>query len=149
VHKGRYYNTDVAVKKWTDPNDTKNFEKEISIHGSLKYDRIVSIVGYCTEPEMPFIIMEFMGNGSVRDVLAEKFVQMPSKLQMLHDCAMGMNFLHKKDYFHMDLKAANLLVGDNLRVKVGDFGLSCKVDVDPNYTATAGQLFQYGVCVCV
>jgi serine/threonine protein kinase len=154
VHKGRYYNTDVAVKKWNcspDPNGIKkNFKKEVSILGSLKHDRIVSMIGYCaeyTEAEPPFIIMEFMGNGSVRDVLMEKFVQIPLKLQMLHDCAMGMNFLHKKDYFHMDLKAANLLVGDNLRVKVGDFGLSCKVDVDPNYTAAAGSnIFDYGSC---
>ena len=54
-----------------------------------------------------------------------------------------MKFLHRKKFLHMDLKAANLLVDDKYRVKVGDFGLAHRMEVDADYTAASGQFSVY------
>ena len=47
---------------------------------------------------------------------------------MALDIAQGMMFLHSRGYIHRDLKSHNLLVDDNLRIKVCDFGFARCVD---------------------
>jgi serine/threonine protein kinase len=46
------------------------------------------------------------------------------RLEMLHDVAAGMMYLHKRYYVHGDLRSPNLFVGLDGRVKIGDFGFT-------------------------
>ena len=62
------------------------------------------------------------------------------KLQLLHrfatDTARGMKYLHSRvGIVQRDLKSQNLLIDGDNNVKVGDFGLSRKVDTTNNMTA--------------
>ena len=54
-----------------------------------------------------------------------------SKLQI----ADGMSYLEEKNFVHRDVRAANMLVGENEVVKVADFGLA-RVIEDDEYVAT-------------
>uniref|UniRef100_A0A3B4XA76 Protein kinase domain-containing protein n=1 Tax=Seriola lalandi dorsalis TaxID=1841481 RepID=A0A3B4XA76_SERLL len=53
-----------------------------------------------------------------------------------------MAFIERMNYIHRDLRAANILVADNLVCKIADFGLARLIE-DNEYTA------RQGVCVCV
>lgn len=52
-----------------------------------------------------------------------------------------MAFIERMNYIHRDLRAANILVADNLVCKIADFGLARLIE-DNEYTA------RQGVCVC-
>lgn len=49
-----------------------------------------------------------------------------------------MAYVERMNYVHRDLRAANILVGDNLVCKVADFGLARLIE-DNEYTARQGE----------
>jgi serine/threonine protein kinase len=75
-----------------------------------------------------YIVIEFMPKGSLYQIIHDKTIALPwDRIRTIAiDAARGMSYLHNSDpiIIHRDLKSQNLLVDDNWRVKVCDFGLS-------------------------
>ncbi|XP_015268202.1 PREDICTED: probable serine/threonine-protein kinase WNK10 [Gekko japonicus] len=73
------------------------------------------------------LVMEFMENGSL-STLRDRVPSVPwaLRLRILHQVALGMNFLHSLSppLLHLDLKPSNVLLDGELHVRVADFGLS-------------------------
>ncbi|XP_072043513.1 uncharacterized protein [Amphiura filiformis] len=75
------------------------------------------------------IVMEFLEHGDLLN-FNRKFMMhddcMARKVKMIHEIALGMNFLHNQNppLIHRDLKLENVFVGQGLIVKIGDFGLA-------------------------
>lgn len=74
------------------------------------------------------IVMDFMEKGSVQSLLEDLGSPPPWPLafRLAHEVALGMNFLHSKNLMHQDLKPSNVLLNDDLKAKLADFGL-CRV----------------------
>lgn len=72
------------------------------------------------------IVMDYMKRGSIESLREELSGPPPWPLtfRMAHEVALGMNFLHSKGLVHQDLKPSNVLLSDDLHVKLADFGLS-------------------------
>lgn len=72
------------------------------------------------------LVMEYMKRGSI-DSLKEQLSgppPWPLAFRLAHQSALAMNFLHNKNIVHLDLKPSNVLLTDELHVKLADFGLS-------------------------
>ena len=78
----------------------------------------------------PMMVMEFMENGSLYDLLRNETMYTGGEiiLQIVRDVAQGLRFLHasKPPILHRDLKAKNILIDSRFRAKVADFGLATK-----------------------
>lgn len=86
----------------------------------VRFEYIASIYGLCNEAAA--VVMEYMSNGSLNNLLASHNLMWPKKFQMIHETAMGMNFLHSMNppLLHLNLKTSNILLDDNLHVKVSE-----------------------------
>ncbi|XP_051167397.1 tyrosine-protein kinase hopscotch [Leptopilina boulardi] len=118
----------VAVKKLKMRSveaDLRDFEREISIMKTLKHPNVVEILGVISEPDV-CLVMEFLKHGSLQSYLAINHEVLKEK-KLLHfalDISTGMEYLGQKSIVHRDLAARNILVADENRVKISDFGLA-------------------------
>uniref|UniRef100_A0A8C8TCD1 Tyrosine-protein kinase n=1 Tax=Peromyscus maniculatus bairdii TaxID=230844 RepID=A0A8C8TCD1_PERMB len=69
-----------------------------------------------------------------------KYLKLPQLVDMAAQIADGMAYIERMNYIHRDLRAANILVGENLVCKIADFGLARLIE-DNEYTARQGAKF--------
>uniref|UniRef100_A0A8C7V9K6 Tyrosine-protein kinase n=1 Tax=Oncorhynchus mykiss TaxID=8022 RepID=A0A8C7V9K6_ONCMY len=129
----------VAVKKLqhSTAEHMRDFEREIEILKSLQHENIVKYKGvsYSAGRRNLRLIMEYLPYGSLRDYLI-KNKQRIDHMKLVHYTAQickGMEYLATKRYIHRDLATRNILVESELRVKIGDFGLSKVLPQDKEY----------------
>lgn len=93
---------------------------EASDIAKVKFKFVASVYGLCSDASA--VVMEYMSNGSLNNLLASHTLMWPKKFQMIHETSMGMNFLHslKPPLLHLNLKTSNILLDDHLHVKVSD-----------------------------
>jgi len=129
VYKGTYLGTDVAIKRLFFVDDDfmqKYIEREMDTLTQLNHPNIVQLIGLCIGLDDLFIVTEYVTGGNLHSKLEDKSIEIDWKLRanLLKDFALAMTFLHAKGIIHRDLKSHNLLVTDEWRLKVCDFGLA-------------------------
>jgi len=133
VSKGTYFGTEVAIKQLLDVDDKdmhKYIEREMATLRDMRHPNVVQFMGLSRNVTDVYIITEYIGGGDLRKILKDEAIPMPWLLRsrIATDVAYAMTFLHSKGLIHRDLKSNNLLVGDNWKVKVCDFGFSRRVN---------------------
>ncbi|XP_078610280.1 uncharacterized protein LOC144881242 [Branchiostoma floridae x Branchiostoma japonicum] len=92
------------------------------------YRFIVPLYGVCVDENLTALVMDYMENGSVWDLMCRvKHVPWWAlKWRILHETILGMNFLHSLDpqIIHRDLKSQNIMLDEDFHAKISDFGLS-------------------------
>merc|ERR1711971_743716 len=77
-----------------------------------------------------WLILEYLGGGSVRDVLDSRDSGTIPELQtgiILRETLKALDYMHKRRMVHRDIKSANILLADNGAVKLADFGVVGKL----------------------
>jgi len=133
VFKGLYRQQEVAVKIITTPNlknQLEEFKKELEIMKVVKSNYCVKLFGITIEPLC--MVMEYCEKGSLYNILMKntKIVDWTLALSFCFDMCHGLLDLHDKNIVHRDFKSLNLLVTNDFRVKVCDFGLSRSTSKD-------------------
>lgn len=103
-------------------DDRDKFVQEAILHGSLRHPNIVQMIGICLDPVC--VIMEFMSRGSLFACLNDTSIYLDwvQRLSFVRNIAEGMSFLHARDLIHRDLKSLNVLVNQEWKAKISDFG---------------------------
>ncbi|OWM65396.1 serine/threonine/tyrosine-protein kinase HT1-like [Punica granatum] len=136
IYGGIYKQRDVAIKIVCQPEEDedlaalleKQFTSEVALLFRLEHPNIITFVAACKKPPVFCIIMEYMSGGSLRKFLHQQepySVPLNLVLKLALDIAHGMQYLHSQGILHRDLKSENLLLGEDMCVKVADFGISC------------------------
>eukprot|EP00959_Pyramimonas_sp_CCMP1952_P320820 6713723-Pyramimonas_sp.AAC.1 len=147
LHKGVYCGQMVAVKVLRSESVSQNstlqaeFCQEVSILRKIRHKNVVQFIGICTQAKLLYIVTEFMEGGSLYEYYRRRTGEgMPAAAVAKAglDVARGMDYLHKNQIIHRDLKASNLLIDENGVVKVADFGVSRVKDDKGIMTAETG-----------
>ncbi|CAJ1961059.1 unnamed protein product [Cylindrotheca closterium] len=106
------------------------FMAEMRLLSRLRHPCITTVMGAVVTGNEPMMVMEFMENGSLYDLLRNETLYTGGEIiiQIVRDVAQGLRFLHasKPPILHGDLKAKNILIDSRFRAKVADFGLATK-----------------------
>ncbi|KFK27504.1 hypothetical protein AALP_AA8G391600 [Arabis alpina] len=87
----------------------------------VHHTNLVSLVGYCDERDHLALIYEFIPNGDLRQHLSG------TRLKIALEAALGLEYLHigcTPPMVHRDVKTTNILLDENYKAKIADFGLS-------------------------
>lgn len=108
-----------------EPNVAARFRVEAQAAGRLTHRNIVQVYQFGEEDDCAYIVMEYVAGRNLRD-----YIQAPRKLEVPHVlCLMlqlldGLHYAHERGIVHRDIKPANLLIADDGRLKITDFGIA-------------------------
>ncbi|XP_055827890.1 serine/threonine/tyrosine-protein kinase HT1-like [Solanum dulcamara] len=136
IYRGIYKHREVAIKLISQPEEDgdlatfleKQFTSEVALLLRLKHPNIITFIAACKKPPVFCIITEYLPGGSLRKYLHQQepySVPLNLVLKLALDIAHGMQYLHAEGILHRDLKSENLLLDEDMCVKVADFGISC------------------------
>ncbi|XP_053576677.1 NUAK family SNF1-like kinase 1 [Bombina bombina] len=120
----------VAVKsiqkdKITDELDKVHLQREIEITALLKHEHIIQVFEVFESRGKIIIVMEYASKGELYDFINDKH-QIPESeaRRFFRQIVSAVHYCHKNGIVHRDIKLENILLDDNLNVKLADFGLS-------------------------
>eukprot|EP00007_Cunea_sp_BSH-02190019_P004525 CAMPEP_0174240368 /NCGR_PEP_ID=MMETSP0417-20130205/18519_1 /TAXON_ID=242541 /ORGANISM="Mayorella sp, Strain BSH-02190019" /LENGTH=994 /DNA_ID=CAMNT_0015319451 /DNA_START=447 /DNA_END=3431 /DNA_ORIENTATION=- len=116
----------LAIKEIENIDADEELKKEIDILKACKHQNIVCYYGTYNKDKNLWILMDYCGVGSVRDLIDT--LQKPlNEEQIAYICLhslKGLHYLHSRDIIHRDVKAGNILLTDEGDIKIADFGVS-------------------------
>lgn len=104
--------------------------QEIFFLAELRSPYITNYITTLTEDVSMWIVMEYCGGGSCADLLKNIYSNgLPEKKVafITSEVLKGLIYLHEQKKIHRDIKAANILLTDEGKVKLGDFGVSGQI----------------------
>jgi PAS domain S-box-containing protein len=120
----------VAIKvtsKALDEEDRNldRFRKEAKILASISHPNIALIYYFGSLEGMPYFCMEFLPNGSIENLLqTQKVIEPHIAISYVSQAAAGLREALAKGVLHMDVKPSNLMLTEDGRLKIVDFGLA-------------------------
>ena len=118
------------------------FEQECQLLSRINHPNIVQYLGTYRDPETnaPVLLMELMDE-SLTHFLESSPGDIPYHIQvnLSHDIAQALAFLHANGIIHRDLSSNNVLLIARVRAKVTDFGMSKFTDLNKKQLATLTQ----------
>ena len=101
------------------------FKQEAQAAGRLNHPGVVSIYDYGESNEVAFIAMEYISGKELKKLFdtGEKFT-LPDVVRIMGEILDALDHAHRNKVVHRDIKPANIMITDDGRVKVADFGVA-------------------------
>ncbi|QFR02474.1 Stk1 family PASTA domain-containing Ser/Thr kinase [Streptomyces phaeolivaceus] len=116
----------------------ERFIREAKSVARLSHPNVVGVYDQGTDGSYVYLAMEYVAGCTLRDVLRERGALQPrAALDILEPVLAALGAAHRAGFVHRDMKPENVLIGDDGRVKVADFGLVRAVDT---VTSTTGSV---------
>ena len=117
------------------------FEREAKSAARLSHPHVVSVYDQGVDGDIVFLAMEFVPGRTARDVLREHGALTPAQaLVILEPVLEALDAAHQAGFVHRDVKPENVLISDDGRIKVADFGLARAITASAASAATEGVL---------
>lgn len=121
-----------------DGSFVERFIREAKSVARLAHPNVVGVFDQGTDGGYVYLAMEYVAGCTLRDVLRERGALQPrAALDILEPVLAALGAAHRAGFVHRDMKPENVLIGDDGRVKVADFGLVRAVD---SVTSTTGSV---------
>lgn len=130
----------------SDPQFLTRFELEARAVAKLKHPSLVAVYDQGVDGDHPFLIMELVEGGTLRELLRERGPMPPHAVRAVAEPVLAaIGVAHQAGLVHRDIKPENVLISDSGEVKIADFGLvravaEAKITSDSVILGTAAYL---------
>ncbi|XP_071681890.1 cysteine-rich receptor-like protein kinase 10 [Lolium perenne] len=158
VYRGMLKNRTVAVKRMSNTHMyEKEFQREVECLMMVRHKNVVRFLGCCADTQgsmeryngkyvmadvqQRLLCFEYLPKGSLLEYITGTSHGLPwrNRYQIIKGICEGLHYLHRKNIVHLDLKPANILLGDNWVPKITDFGISrCFDDMQSQFITRIG-----------
>src|SRR5438105_8561291 len=123
-----HLNTQAAIKVLRTQiasSDAADFRTEARTIAHLRHTNIVPILDFGLENDMPFLVMEYAPDGTLRQRHPRgTTVPLPSVISYVKQVAAALQHAHSNNLIHRDVKPENMLIVRNDEVLLSDFGIA-------------------------
>ena len=108
-------------------DEARRFEKlflnEAAMVGKLSHPNIVAVFDAVVEGEMRYIVMEYVGGGSLKKFCTEtNLLPVRQAVLIIFKACRALDYAFQNGVIHRDIKAANILLSERDDIKISDFG---------------------------
>jgi serine/threonine-protein kinase len=108
-----------------DHSFSRRFLLEARAIASLDHPAIVSLHDFAFEGATPYMVMEYVTGRTLEDLMTVGRLAAPGLLRLLEPVAEALDHAHAHGVVHRDIKPGNILLADDGRTLLMDFGLAC------------------------
>ncbi|XP_071726554.1 uncharacterized protein [Rutidosis leptorrhynchoides] len=132
VYEGKLSDgVNIAVKVFNlfSERAVKSFDSECEVLRNIRHRNLVSIISSCTNMDFRCLVLKYIPNGSLEQWLYSHnyFLSLMQRLQIMIDVASAIEYLHHGNatpIIHCDLKPSNVLLDEDMKGYVCDFGIA-------------------------
>lgn len=107
---------------------TKRFKSEAKAMAKLMHNNIVAVYDFgITTMAHHYLVMEYVKGQTLHDCIREKKLKPEQVKAIILQLCDGLQFAHEHGIIHRDIKPANILIAEDGRVKIADFGLARQI----------------------
>lgn len=122
-------NREVAIKFIlpsfsNDPEFIRRFETEAHTIARLEHPHIVPLIDYWRDPDGAYLVMRYLRGGSVHAAMRDGPYALPALAQLLDQIAAALDFAHRNQVIHRDIKPGNIMLDEDGNAYLGDFGIA-------------------------
>lgn len=136
----------IAKTRISKPHQRQKIMREVDLHKNLKHKHVVEFHSYFEDDENVYIVLENCPRKSLVHMLKQrKTLTEPEVRFHLKQLVSAVKYVHSQNVIHRDLKLGNMLLNDDMELKIADFGLATRISYDgekkmtvcgtPNYIA--------------
>lgn len=137
---------DVALKVLhphlaADDNFLGRLGREAKSAARLSHAHVVGVLDQGYDGQTAYLVMEYIKGHTLRDVISSKGALPPRlALALIDPVVEGLGAAHAAGLIHRDVKPENVLIADDGRIKIGDFGLARAVTASTSTGALIGTV---------
>jgi beta-lactam-binding protein with PASTA domain/serine/threonine protein kinase len=137
---------DVALKVLhphlvNDGNFLDRLAREARAAAKLSHPHVVGVLDQGHDGDTAYLVMEYIKGHTLRDVINRKGALSPRlALALIDPVVEGLGAAHAAGMIHRDVKPENVLIADDGRIKIGDFGLARAVTTTTSTGALIGTV---------
>jgi len=103
----------------------RRFRAEAQAAASLAHPNVLAVFDWGEDADGPYLVLEYLAGGSLRALLdSGARLDVAQAVSVGVQAAEGLAYAHGRGFVHRDVKPANLLFGEDGRLRVADFGLA-------------------------
>lgn len=104
----------------------RQFFGEAQTAGMLRHPNITAIFDAGADQGFNYIVMEYVPGGRTLDEYTkpDHLLSLEQVTNILYQCALALDYAHRRGVVHRDIKPRNVLISDSMDVKIADFGVA-------------------------